>query len=241
MLILDRDVDYREELAAELKAAGAQVEIASKAEEGLAQAIALQPELVMVGLGIEPRKEDLDLLPRVWEAAAAPVLVLQEGPTSPRRLEEAARAGAVACLSKGEVLPRAAAGFATSQLIALGRTPSRFRRSGVAVLDVVGRSLRVGEEMVALTRMQAEILAVLLEPPADEWKPIPAITRRVFGDGASQSVVRKHVNRLRVKFARTGLRATIETAHARGYRLMASDGARNQDRKGQGAIRDPLR
>ena len=234
VLILDRDVDYREELATELEDAGAQVEIASRGDEGLERAVALQPELVMLGLGLEPGREDLDLLPRLWEATAAPVLVLQEGPASRRRLEEAARAGAVACLSKGEVLPRAAAGFATSQLAALGRTPSRFRRSGDAVLDVLGRSLRVGEKKVPLTRMQAAILAVLLDPPADEWKPIPAITRRVFGEGARQSVVRKHVNRLRVKFARAGLRATIETAHARGYRLVAGDRVSSQGRRGQG-------
>jgi DNA-binding response OmpR family regulator len=155
----------------------------------------------------------------------APVLVLQEGPASRRGLEEAARAGAVACLSKEDMLPRAAAGFATSQLVALGRTPSRFRRSGDAVLDVAGRSLRVRDEKVPLTRMQAEILAVLLEPPADEWKPIPAIARKVFGVGAKESVVRKQVNRFRVKFTRARLGARIETAHARGYRLVATDWA----------------
>lgn len=144
VLILDRDVDYREELATELEDAGAQVEIASRGDEGLERAVALQPELVMLGLGLEPGREDLDLLPRLWEATAAPVLVLQEGPASRRRLEEAARAGAVACLSKGEVRPRAAAGFETSQLAALGRSPSQFLRSGDAVLVIVGRSLCVG-------------------------------------------------------------------------------------------------
>jgi len=70
-------VGYREGLAAELQAAGAQVKIASKADEGLDMAIALQPELVIIGLSIELGPEDLDLLPRLWEATAAPVLVLQ--------------------------------------------------------------------------------------------------------------------------------------------------------------------
>jgi DNA-binding response OmpR family regulator len=177
VLILDRDVDYSEKLAAELEAAGAQVEIASKGDEGLERAVALQPELVMLGLGLEPGREYLDLLPRLWEATAAPVLVLQEGPASRRRLEEAARAGAVACLSKGEVLPRAAARFAASQLAVLGRTASRFRRSGDVVLDVAGRSLRVGGKKVPLTRMQAEILAVLAEwLPANDDPARPLIS-----------------------------------------------------------------
>ena len=227
VLILDRDVDYIEKLAAELEAAGAQVEIASKGDEGLERAVALQPELVMLGVGLETGRRELDFLPRLWEATAAPVLVLQEGPASRRQLEEAARAGAVACLSKGEVPPHAAASFAASQLAVLGRTASRYRRAGGALLDVAGRSLRIGEKRVPLTRMQAEILAVLLEPPADDWKPIPAIARRVFGEGAKQSVVRKHVNRLRVKFARARLTARIETAHARGYRLAVADSTRS--------------
>jgi len=232
VLILDRDLDYTEELAAELEAAGAQVVIALQGDEGLERAVALQPELVMLGIGLEPEREDLDLVPRLWEATAAPVLVLKDGPISRKGLEEAARAGAVACLGKGDVSPQAAAHFATAQLAVLGRTASRFRRSGDTVLDVAGRSLRVGGKEVSLTRMQADILAVLLEPPADEWKPIPAIAHRVFGEGARQSIVRKHVNRLRVKFARARLGASIETAHARGYRLAVADDAWSQGRRG---------
>jgi DNA-binding response OmpR family regulator len=223
VLVLDRDVGYRRELAAELEAAGALVEIASCGDEGLDRAVALQPELVMLGLRLEPGPEGLDLLPRLGEATSAPVLVLQEGPASRRRLEKAAQAGAVAYLSKGEVLPSAAAAFAMSQLAALGRTVSRFRRSGEIVLDVTGGSIRVGGTQVPLTRAQTEILAVLMEPPADEWKPIPAIASRVFSEGAKQSVVRKHVNRLRVKFAQARLGARIETAHARGYRLILAE------------------
>lgn len=235
VLILDRDVEYRDELAAQLEAAGVQVEVASKGDEGLDRAIALKPELVMLGLDLEPRPEDLYMVRRLWEGAAAPVLVLQEGPASRRRLEEAAQAGAVACLSKEELFPRAAAAFATSQLAVLGRTASRFRRLGEIVFDVTGQSIRVGGNQVPLTRMQTEILAVLMEPPADEWKQIPVIAGRVFGDGARQSVVRKHVNRLRDKFARARLDARIITAHGRGYRLVAADGASSQVRRGRGA------
>ena len=88
---------------------------------------------------------------------------------------------------------------------------------------VMGWTLRVGEKEVPLARKQAQIPAVGLEPPADEWKPAPAIAHTVFGEGARQSVVRKHVNRLRVKFAQTRLGARIETAHARDYRLAAAD------------------
>lgn len=49
------------------------------------------------------------------------------------------------------------------------------------------------------------------------------IARRVFGEGARQRIVRKHINRLRVKFAQTCLGAGIETAQARGYCLVAAD------------------
>jgi hypothetical protein len=43
--------------------------------------------------------------------------------------------------------------------------------------------------------------------------------------GAKESVVRKQVNRFRVKFTRARLGARIETAHARGNRLVATDWA----------------
>jgi DNA-binding response OmpR family regulator len=46
----------------------------------------------------------------------------------------------------------------------------------------------------------------------------------VFGEGARDTVVRKHINRLRVRFARAGLEARIDTAHAKGYRVVTTDG-----------------
>ena len=223
VLVLDSDVDYRERLAEELEAEGVKVEITAKGNEGLRKAIAHQPELVMIGMSGDPEPRDLELLPRIWQATAAPVLILQDDPASGRGLEDTARAGAVACLSKAEVLPRAAAGFAVAQLAALGRTTSRFRRSGAALLDIRGRTLRVGARQVPLTRMQADILGVLLEPPADEWKSIPVIAHRVFGEGAREGVVRKHINRLRVRFARAGLDARIDTAHTKGYRVVTTE------------------
>ena len=88
---------------------------------------------------------------------------------------------------------------------------------------VMGWTLRVGEKEEPPARKQAQIPAVGLEPSADEWNPAPAIVHTAFGEGARQSVVRKHVNRLRVKFAQTRLGARIETAHARDYRLAAAD------------------
>ena len=225
VLILDPDAEYRDALAAELEAGGVYVEVASETNKGLSKAVALQPELVVLGVGPQVTQERFKLLPRLWEATAAPVIVLNEGSVSRESLEEAALAGAVACLSKAQVLPKSAAGFARAQLAALGRTTSPLLRAGAAVLDLPGRTLRVGETKVPLTHKQARIVAMLLEPPIDEWKSIPAIARQVFGEGAKESIVRKHINRLRLKFSQEALGARIETAHAKGYRLVTGDDA----------------
>lgn len=225
VLILDPDAEYRDELAAELEAGGVHVEVASEGDEGLSKAVALQPELVVMGVRPQATRERFQLLPRLWEATAAPVIVLKEGSVSRKSLEEAAQAGAVACLSKAQVLPQSAAGFARAQLAALGRTTSPFLRAGAAVLDLPGRTLRVGETKVPLTYKQARIVGMLLEPPIDEWKSIPAIARQVSGEGAKESIVRKHINRLRLKFSQAALGARIETAHAKGYRLVIGDDA----------------
>ncbi|MEE9231192.1 MAG: winged helix-turn-helix domain-containing protein [Acidobacteriota bacterium] len=232
VLILDPDAEYSAALAAELEAGGVHVEVASEAEEGLSKAVALQPELVVMGVGQQSTRDRFQLLPRLWEATAAAVIVLNEGSMSRASLEEAAQAGAVTCLSKAQVLPKSAAGFARAQLAALGRTTSRFLRAGAAVLDLPGRTLRVGETKVPLTHKQARIVAMLLEPPIDEWKSIPAIARQVFGEGAKESIVRKHINRLRLKFSQAALGARIETAHAKGYRLVAGGDASDRTASG---------
>ncbi len=239
VLIVDPDVAYRDRLAAELEAKGVRVESVSGSGEGLERAVALQPDLVMVGTKLEREGRGLELLPWLWEATAAPIMVMTGRASARKGLEEAARVGAVAYLSKREVPPGVAARFARAQLAALGRITSRFRRTGDAVLDVAGRTLRVRSSKVALTRKQALILAVLMDPPADEWKAIPSIARRVFGEEAKQSAVRKHINRLRQKFAEARLGAGIETAHARGYRLVVDGPASGSRAEGRG-FREPL-
>lgn len=231
VLVVEVDAGYREGLASELEAIGVQVEATPAFKEGLKMANALRPELVVIEVGPERDGERFDPIATLWEVTAAPVVALTGNPPTGEQFEEAARAGAVACLCRRDVSPRVAAGFVGSQLAALGRATSRVRRAGDAALDLSERTLRVRDKAVVLTRKQGEIIAALMEPPIGGWKEIPAIARRMFGEERKQSAVRKHINRLRVKFADAGLPATIETAHARGYRLVVAR-ALNGERRG---------
>jgi len=52
---------------------------------------------------------------------------------------------------------------------------------------VMGWTLRVGEKEMPLARKQAQIPAVGLEPPADEWNPAPAIAHTAFGEGPGKA------------------------------------------------------
>lgn len=83
--------------------------------------------------------------------------------------------------------------------------------------------MRVGGGEVHLTRKQALVVGLLMEPPAYEWKPGPKIAREVFGDEWKAGAVRKHINRLRVKFGEAGLGLALETEYSRGYRLVVDD------------------
>lgn len=49
------------------------------------------------------------------------------------------------------------------------------------------------------------------------------MVRRLQQASAASIVVREHINGLRVRFARARLDARIDTAHARGYRLVTAD------------------
>jgi hypothetical protein len=70
-----------------------------------------------------------------------------------------------------------------------------------------------------------------LQEPADEWKLVSAIARKVFGEGTNRSVVRKHINRLESRFPKAGLEARIETARVRAHRLAATDRTSSQPRR----------
>jgi len=77
-------------------------------------------------------------------------------------LEAAGRGGATHYFNKTDALPDAESAFIRSQLAKL--------RPGGAVLDVQARKLVIHGVPLPLTEMPADILAVLMKPPAGHWK-----------------------------------------------------------------------
>jgi len=118
--------------------------------------------------------------------------------------------------------PAAVSAFIRSQLAKLGKWTYTPLRLGGVVLDVQARKLVIRGMPVPLTEMQADILAVLLEPPAGDWKTHKEIARKIYGDvGYNEKAgVRKHVGRIRARLDALNLGVRIETAHAHGYRFV---------------------
>ena len=88
--------------------------------------------------------------------------------------------GATHYFNKTDALPDAVSAFIRSQLAKPGKWTYPPLRLGGAVLDVQARRLVTRGIPVPLSEMRADVLAVLLEPPAGHWKTRKEIARKVM-------------------------------------------------------------
>jgi DNA-binding response OmpR family regulator len=192
------------------------------ADEGYDKAIRQRPDMIILDINLQREGEGFELLPRLHQATEASIVVLTARGTVREDLEAAGRGGATHYFNKAEALPDALSAFIRSQLARLGKWTYSPLRLGHTVLDVQARKLLIKGVPVPLTEMQAEILAVLLEPPAGHWKTHKEIARKVYGDTGynEKAGVRKHVARIRTRLDALNLGVRIETAHAHGYRFV---------------------
>src|SRR5579863_6989170 len=75
VLVVDDEIQIRRLLRACLERSGYQVAEASTGEEGIAQAIRFQPDVVLLDLGL-PDLDGLAVLKRLREWSQAPVIVI---------------------------------------------------------------------------------------------------------------------------------------------------------------------
>ena len=90
------------------------------------------------------------------------------------------RGGATHYFNKTDALPDAVSAFIRSQLAKPEKWTYPPLRLGGAVLDVQARRLVTRGIPVPLTEMRADVLAVLLEPPAGHWMTRKEIARKVM-------------------------------------------------------------
>jgi DNA-binding response OmpR family regulator len=222
VLIIDDEPAFAVSLAETLERDGLSASTAFFAQEGHVKAVQQRPDMIILDINLQREGEGFELLPRLQQATDASIVVLTGRGTVREDLEAAGRGGATHYFNKAEALPDAVSAFIRSQLAKLGKWSYTPLRLGGAVLDVQARKLVVRGVPVPLTEMQADILAVLLEPPAGHWKTHKEIARKVYGDtGYSEKAgVRKHVARIRARLDAVNLGVCIETAHAHGYRFV---------------------
>ncbi len=222
VLIIDDDPAFAASLAETFERDGLSASTAYFAEEGYRKGVQQRPDMIILDINLQREGEGFELLPRLQQATGASIVVLTGRGTVRADLEAAGRGGATHYFNKIEAMPDAVSAFVRSQLAKLGKWTYTPLRLGGAVLDVEARKLVIRGVPVPLTEMQADMLAVLLEPPAGHWKTHKEIARKIYGDAGynEKAGVRKHVGRIRARLDALSLGIRIETAHAHGYRFV---------------------
>lgn len=164
VLIVDDELYIRRLLSATLSRAGYQIEEAGSAAEALAIAARVQPELVLLDLGL-PDRDGLELVqPLMRDGRCAVVVVSAREATDDK----------VAALDLGAddyvIKP-----FDTEELLARVRAALRHKlgerglpsavTAGNLSIDLVARQVMRGSEEVHLTRKEYEVLAALAAAP----------------------------------------------------------------------------
>lgn len=220
VLVVEDQQDIAANIWDFLERRGYVVDHAADGESGLARALAGTNDVIVLDLGL-PRLDGLDLCRRLREAGhGVPVLMLTARDTLDDKLRGFAE-GADDYLVKP---------FAMKELEARIRA---VHRRGLAT---AGPALACGDlsfdegsmcahragHAIPLTRTQARLLVELLRA-APSIVPHRALIHAVWGEeGGDNAALQTHIYELRALVDKPFDRATIQTVHGIGYRLVAT-------------------
>jgi two-component system KDP operon response regulator KdpE len=160
ILVIDDEIQIRRLLQITLEAAGYRVHLAASGGEGLRQAAAVRPEIVILDLGL-PDEDGIGILKKLREWATFPILILSVR-TSEQDIVAALDGGADDYLTKP---------FRTAELLARVRTAIRHRqpgeqeavfRLGSLSVDLAARVVKKRGETVKLTPTEYSLLALFV-------------------------------------------------------------------------------
>jgi two-component system KDP operon response regulator KdpE len=160
ILVIDDEIQIRRLLKITLEAAGYRVHLASSGEEGLGQAAAVRPEIVILDLGL-PDEDGIGILKKLRDWATFPILILSVR-TSEQDIVAALDGGADDYLTKP---------FRTAELLARVRAAIRHRQPGEqeAVfhlgslsVDLAARVVKKKGENVKLTPIEYSLFALFV-------------------------------------------------------------------------------
>ncbi|MFD0658278.1 response regulator transcription factor [Thermocatellispora tengchongensis] len=216
LLVADPDTALVHDLASALEREGVDVAGAADGAQGLIQAGALQPDVVLVSATL-PVIGPVEFIRAVRLSRSMPVL-LGVGEGHAEEAVQALAAGATACVARPyrvpELLPMVQAAFT-------GEASARkVLAVGSVQLDVQAYQVRVAGRAVHLPLREFELLHYLMRN-ADRTVTREQIMRHVWNsaDTTSTNTIAVHVKRLRARLGDTDDRL-IQTVRGVGYRLV---------------------
>jgi len=221
VLIVEDEPDIRELVVHHLKREGYQVSVAASGEEALRQVQASPPDLVLLDL-MMPAMNGLEVCRRLRQdpvTASLPIVMLTAKGDEVDRvlgLELGADDYVVKPFSPKELLARVRAVLRRS-LPAPGASPTTL---GALTIDPGTHTVLVGDEVLALTPKEFDLLRALVEARGRVLSR-EFLLDRVWGYSRASEIesrtVDVHVRRLRVKLGPEGRR--VLTVKSVGYRM----------------------
>ncbi len=218
ILIVEDEVALRDSLAAQLKAAGFNVDTAADGEEGLYAAKEYPIDLAIIDLGL-PKLSGIELIRQLRTAGrGVPILILTARDRWQEKVE-GLQSGAddflvkpfhlQELLARMQALLRRAGGWSQPVL-----------QCGDISLDTRSQVVTVGDRVVDLTSFEYRILQFLMLH-AGEVISKADLTERLYEQDFERdsNVIEVFIGRLRRKLDPQGDRQPIETLRGRGYRL----------------------
>lgn len=223
ILVIEDDAQIRRFLRATLVAEEYRLHEAVTAEEGLREAAARQPDLILLDLGL-PDGDGLDVIQRVREFSKAPILVLSARGRESDKIT-ALDLGADDYVSKpfaiGELMARVRAALRRSSSLALADQGEIIRFGDVEV-NLERRVVTVRDSEVHLTPNEYRLLQVLLKN-AGKVMTQRQLLNEVWGPNHTEQAqyLRVYVAQLRRKLEADSARPRhFLTEPGVGYRLV---------------------
>lgn len=216
VLVIEDDPGVAAGVVRGLVAAGFEVELATNGQAGFEAALKGRFDILVLDLML-PERSGIEVLRDLQGRRGAPVIVL----TARTELQDRLRCfelGAVDFVPKPFFLEELVARI-RSRLRAREEAPHRVVQWAEVTLDLDARSVRVGDEVVAFTRHELDVLAYLVERPGR------AVAREQLAERALSSpepcdarTIDSHVARIRKKLGPEGALA-LATVWGIGYRF----------------------
>jgi two-component system KDP operon response regulator KdpE len=221
--MVEDDPQIRRFLRATLAAEGYRFQEATTAEDGLTQASAHQPDLILLDLGL-PDRDGLDVIRGVRQWSTAPILVLSARGQERDKIE-ALDLGADDYVAKpftvGELLARIRAGLRRSATVA----PGAVFQFGQIEVDLEKRVVKVGGEEIHLTPNEYKLLQALIKH-AGKVLTQRQLLNEVWGPNSTEQAqyLRVYIAQLRRKLERDPARPKhLQTEPGVGYRLVTGE------------------